>query len=187
MIDENLEDLEESQESYSTVNRYLSRFNEVDKPNLEFSPRYFKNVFETVTTYRNAAEDQGFENDLTQRIDENYTELVTEFASCRPEDFIHSVLSMSEETFEVEPSQEEYTSVSMPQYPALENGVDVKTHVNYGVGLQFIPDESHSLKHLNNLMARPVSTAFENVLRPELSRRRMVEKDKPATLNMMRF
>lgn len=142
-------------------------------------------VFEAVTAYRNIAEDLEIENDLTRAVKDNYKELLTSYASERPADFIESVLSMSDESFEVE--SEEDIKISLPQYPTLEDGVEVESHVNHGYGMKFVPNEEDEVKHLKNLVAIPVSMAFEEVLRPERSRRRTTEKDKNAVMNMIGF
>lgn len=178
-------DQDNEQQAYSIAERYLNRFEEVDEPGLNFSPTYFRNIFETATTYRNLVEDSGIENDLTKRIGENYRELLTSYASSRPAEFIESVLSMSDEEFEVDSG--DGIEVSLPEYPTLQEGVEVEPHTNYGFNMKFVPGEDDGVKHLKNLVAIPVSDAFEEVLRPERFRRRTTEKDKPATMNMGGF
>ena len=178
-------DEDSEEQAYNVAERYVSHFERVDEPGHNFSPTYFRNIFETATTYRNLAQDSGIENDLIERIDENYRELLTSYASSRPADFIESVLSMSDEEFEV--NSGDGIEVSLPNYPTLQDGVEVEPHTNYGFSMKFVPGEDDSVKHLKNLVAIPVSDAFEEVLRPERFRRRTTEKDKPATMNMMGF
>ncbi len=177
------EDNEEK--AYSIAERYLNHFEDVDDPELDFSPTYFRNIFESATTYRNLAEDSGIENDLTERIDENYRELLTSYASSRPAEFIESVLSMSDEEFEVDSG--DGIEVSVSGYPTLEEGVEVEPHTNHGFSMKFVPGEDDGVKNLKNLVSVPVSDAFEEVLRPERFRRRTTGKDKPATMNMIGF
>lgn len=183
---QDLQALDGESPAAKTVRRYLNRFEQVDQPGIDLSPTYFRNIFETATTYRNHAKDLGLENELTERIGENYKDLVCTYASERPEDFINSVLEMGEKGLET--ASKESLKIGMPQYSTLEQGVEVELKVNHGVNLKLIPNEDDGVRHLKNLMAKPIHETFDEVLRPENSDRRLSEKrTSPSVINLTKL